>query len=256
MNAPVDPRALLVPDDETMALYRHVVAFQAHQALTDQRRVKRYRWMLGGAGAIILGLSAAVTALYPLREVVPDFIYIGHLGVTDTATALSDLPATARQAAVEAELWSYLREREHYAPSEAAQSYDIVSAMSSATVKRQYQDWANPKLNPQSPATVLGKGGAIRIYRMNGSWLTHTPDYLSGVYQIQYCRLVEPENQTASAIRMTATLQYRVVTTIPFWERVTSNPIGLIVTEYPTPEIVSPTIKLVPVPGEASPCDH
>jgi type IV secretion system protein VirB8 len=256
MSATIDTRAMLVPESETVELYRQVVAIQAQQALSARRSAKRRLWMLGGLCAVCLGQGAALTALYPLREVVPDFIYVNQMGVTDTATALSDLPATAHQAAVEAELWSYLRNREHYAASEADQSYDVVSAMSSAMVKKQYQQWANPKFNPHALASILGKDGAVRIYRINGSWLSHAPDYLSGVYQLQFCRLVEPKDQTATALRMSATLRYQVVDTIPYWERVTSNPIGLIVTEYPGPEIQSPSEKMVPAPGEVNPCDH
>jgi type IV secretion system protein VirB8 len=250
----ISTQVIAVPDTRTEDLYSRVVPLQAQQAMLWRRVAKRRQWLLGGALAACFAQAVAVTALLPLEKIIPVFIYLDQFGMPQTANAPSDLPADHRVAGIDALLWQYLRNREHYAPSEADQSYKIVSAMSAETVKQQYQKWANPKLNPQSPATKLGANGFIRIFRIDSSWVSHADDYTSGVYQIRFCRLVAPEGQTATAQRMSATLRYQLVDSIPIWERLTENYAGLIVTEYPGPEAEGTNLRLVPNPVEDNPC--
>lgn len=108
--------------------------------------------------------------------------------------------------------------------------------MSDTAVRRQYQEWANPKLNKNAPAMKLGPHGFIRIYRQDASWVAHAPDYSTGVMQIRFCRVVVPDGQPPLAQRMTEAIRYELVDRIPLWERVTTNYLGVIVTEYPGPE--------------------
>lgn len=243
-----------VPDTRLEDLYSRVVPLQAQQALLWRRTAQRRRWLLGGTLVVCFAQAIAVTALLPLEKVIPVFVYLDKFNVAQTTNAPSELPADHRIAGIDALLWQYLRNREHYAPSEADQSYTIVSAMSTEAVKQQYQKWANPKLNADSPASKLGTHGFIRTYRINSSWVSHDDDYAVGVYQIRFCRLVVPEGQTATAQRMVATLRYQLVDSIPLWERLTENYAGLIVTEYPGPETEGADLKLVASPGGENPC--
>jgi type IV secretion system protein VirB8 len=254
VSTAIDTRVVSVPDSQTEDLYRAVVPLQAQQAALWRQSARRWRWMVVGALALGLAEAVAITALLPLEKITPVFVYLDRFGAAQTTTAVSDLPADHRIAGIDALLWQYLENREHYAASEADQSYNIVSAMSVETVKQQYQKWANPALNDQSPAKKLGANGFIRVYRINSSWLSHEDDYTSGVYQIHFCRLVVPEGQTATAQRMVATLRYQLVDTIPLWERLTINYAGLIVTEYPGPETEGTDLKLVASPGGDNPC--
>jgi type IV secretion system protein VirB8 len=254
MSAAINMQVVPVTDANTEDLYRSVVPIQAQQALMFQKSSKRSRRMSHVALAVCFAEALTITALLPLQKITPIFVYLDRLGTTETATAFSDLPADHRIAGIDALLWQYLAHREHYSPSEADQSYNIVSAMSVETVKQQYQKWANPKLNPDSLATKLGAHGFVRVYRINSSWLSHADDYTTGVYQIHFCRLVVPEGQTATAQRMVATLRYQLVDTIPLWERLTVNHAGMIITEYPGPETEGSDLKLVGSPGVENPC--
>jgi type IV secretory pathway component VirB8 len=254
VNTPIDTQVVPVPESHTEDLYRSVVPLQAQQALMWRGAAKRSQRLMYAALTICFAEAIAVTGLLPLQKVTPVFVYLNKLGTTETTTALSDLPVDQRVAGIDALLWQYLANREHYSPSEADQSYGIVSAMSTQAVKQQYQKWANPKLNPASPASKLGAHGFVRVYRVNSSWLSHADDYTSGVYQIHFCRLVVPEGQTATAQRMVATLRYQLVDTIPLWERLTVNFAGMIITEYPGPETEGSDLKLVAGPGTDNPC--
>ena len=254
MSDAIDLRVVGVPASQTEDLYRSVVPLQAQQALIWRRSARRGRWLSYAALGLAFVEAIAITGLLPLEKVIPVFVYLDSFGMAQTATALSDLPADHRIAGMDALLWQYLANREHYAPSEADQSYKVVSAMSTEAVKQQYQKWANPKLNDKSPAVLLGAHGFIRVYRINSSWLSHADDYTQGVYQIHFCRLVAPESQTATAQRMVATLHYQLVDTIPLWERLTVNHAGMIITEYPGPETEGADLKMVASPGGDNPC--
>jgi type IV secretion system protein VirB8 len=250
----IDLRVVPVPDSQLEDLYRRVVPLQAQQALIWRRAAKRGRWLAYCALAVAFAEAIAITALLPLEKIIPVFLYLDKFGAAQTTTTVSELPADHRIAGMDALLWQYLANREHYAPSEADLSYTVVSAMSTEVVKQQYQKWVNPKLNSLSPASKLGAHGFIRVYRINSAWLSHADDYTSGVYQIHFCRLVAPEGQAATAQRMVATLRYQLVDTIPLWERLTINYAGMIITEYPGPETEGADLKIVSSPGDDNPC--
>ena len=254
MSDTIDVTVAPVPERRLEELYSQVVPLQAQQAMAWRRTAKWSRRMAIAAMALAFSEAVAITALLPMERVLPVFVYLDKFGVSNTANAISELPADHRIAGIDALLWQYLANREHYAPSEADQSYAIVSAMSSEVVKQQYQKWANPTLNDQSPAKKLGEHGFIRVFRINSSWLSHADDYTSGVYQIHFCRLVAPEGQTATAQRMVSTLRYQLVDTVPLWERLTVNYAGVIVTEYPGPEMEGADVKYVSGFGGDNPC--
>jgi type IV secretion system protein VirB8 len=254
VSAVIDTRVVPVPDIQTEDLYRSVIPLQAQQAKLWRQSARRWRGMVIGALALGIAEAVAITALLPLQKVMPVFVYLDKFGLPETTSAISDLPVDHRIAGIDALLWQYLKNREHYSPSEADGSYNIVSAMSVQSVKDQYQKWVNPKLNDHSPAKLLGAHGFVRVYRINSAWLSHDDDYSNGVYQIHFCRLVAPEGQTATAQRMVATLRYQLVDTVPLWERLSINYAGLIVTEYPGPEAEGSDVKLVANPGGDNPC--
>ena len=253
MSSTIDLPAVPVPAEALHDLYRHTVSMQAAQALLWRKAARRHRW--GEALLLVLctALGLAIAVILPTTRYIPVFVFTNQSGLNDTASAVSELPPTTRVAGIEAVLWQYLRDREHYAPSEADESYAIVSVLSDDPVREQYQKWANPKFNKDSPAVRLGQHGFIRIYRRNGSWVAHSSDYTDGVYQISFCRVVAPEGSTPLSQRMTATIRYQLANRIPLWQRVTTNPIGLVVTEYPGPESEDPQPHLAQL-GNEKPC--
>ena len=251
----VDQRVVALPPSQAEAHYAGVVSMQAAQARVWRDAWKRGRWRDIALTVAVVAEAVAISFLVPNQHYITIFSYLNPSGVHDTATAISTLPADQRIAGIEALLWQYLRFREHYAPSEAENSYNIVSAMSSEHVREQYQKWANPINNPKAPAITLGKTGFIRVYRENGTFIRHSADYATGVYQIRFCRLVAPEGQTPFAQRWSDTFSYQLADSIPLWERVTFNHAGLVVTEYPGPESEGAGPKTVMATGGEHPCD-
>lgn len=237
-------------------LYAGAIGLQAAQAKLWREAYNGRRWRERALMGVIVALAGAICVLVPNQHYVLVFSYLTRSGVQDTATALSTLPADQRVAGIVALLWQYVRYREHYAASEAEESYSIVSAMSAEDVKQQYQKWSNPKLNKDAPANKLGTTGFIRVYRESGSgFVKHSPDYDTGNYLVRFCRMIVPPGQTATAQRWSVNFSYQLVDTIPLWERLVLNHAGVIVTEYPGPESEGAGPKAVPAPGGGDPCE-
>lgn len=238
---------------ETFADYcRNTVSAQAIQVVQWRNTARRSTWNATMAWSLAICFAAIILSLLPLKEYVPVFVYMDANGMPSTATTISDLPSDTQVAGIESLLWNYLRHREHYSLSEAPESYDIVSALSSDAVRDMYQRWANPKLNKDAPAAKLGKQGSVRIYRRHGTWVGHDPEYRTGVFKIAYCQVTTIDGQGVYAQPKIASMRYEIFNRIPLIHRVTSNPHGVIVTEYPGPEPEGPLRAIQP--GSATPC--
>jgi type IV secretion system protein VirB8 len=234
MSAPRDdkPAPPIVPT-QTERLYAQAVSFQA----VDARRQRRYNRILSSvaAGSIVLNtaLTTAIVVMLPLKTVVPIYGFANEAGLFDTTTEISDLPPSSQVAGIEALLWNYLRDREGFAPSEADQDYDTVSKLSSDVVKAQYQGDANVKFNPQAPAKLLGPNGFIRINRLSANWIRHADDYSTGTYQIHFCRTIVRQETPPVQQRLQANITFEMLSKVPLEQRITFNPAGLVITEYP-----------------------
>jgi type IV secretion system protein VirB8 len=220
---------MIDPED----LYKQAVSFQA----VDARRARRFERLknLGLAGSMILNVAlvASVFEMLPLKTIMPVYGFTNEAGLFDTTTEISDLPPSTQVAGIEALLWNYLRDREGFAPSEADQAYDVVSKLSSDVVKAQYQGDANVKFNPQAPAKLLGPNGYIRINRLGANWVQHADDYSTGIYQIHFCRTVARQDTPPVRQRLQANITYEMLAKVPLEQRITFNPAGIVVTEYP-----------------------
>lgn len=244
--------AVPVPPSMLEEHYRGVASVQATQVLQWRKMARRSHWRETTAWIMVVALGLMNVSLFPLKEFVPVFVFTNPDGINDTATAISDLPPSVQVAGIESLLWTYVRDREHYSASEADESYAIVSALSNDIVREQYQKWANPKLNRQSPAYKLGKTGFIRIYRIDSTWISHDPDYSAGVYRVKYCQATHLEGQGVIGQVKTVPVEYRLVSKIPLVQRVTSNPHGVVIVSYPGAEELG-ALKQVQL-GSDNPC--
>jgi len=238
MNIDVTP--VPVPDSRLEDLYDKVVPVQAEQARFWRLSALRDRWGFSLAMLYSTAMTVLLLAMLPNREYVPIVLFNGPNGFQFIPTSFSDLPPSVEIANIEARLWYYLQNREHYSSSEADDSYNTVSTMSDATVRDQYQRYANPKKNKEAPANMLGKDGWIRIFYRRGAFVTHEGDYSAGVYRIDYCRVSYAQGTTMRAQPFSAVIAYRLVRRIPLLQRLTTNPDALIVTQYPGAEEQAP----------------
>jgi type IV secretion system protein VirB8 len=231
--------AVMVPSPAIERQYVETLSFEGERAQQALHRALNYGRLAAALGAICFMEAAALYMAMPLKEIVPVFIDVHKDGVVDTSESISALPASAQQAAIEAELWSYVRHREHYDFAEAAYDYDVVSGLSAPSVREEYQEAVNPK-NPDAPVNRLRQTITITLRRISGAYLTHSANYIAGTYQIRYAARVHEDGHPDTCQRMSVLFSYRPVTSIPAEERVTYNPAGIVVTSYPRPEAEAP----------------
>lgn len=225
--------AVPVPTERLEELYAGTVSYQAANA-----RKWRRRGVIGltfGAVATVTMFAEAwaIVEMLPLVRVVPVMMTMNADGSVDTHVMFSALPKDKRVAAIQASLWQYVRLRESYSFSEWRYNYDVVSAMSEPRVREQFQTWVNGK-SPNNPVIKYAKDTTETALFVGGGFLSHDDTYSSGVYQITFMQQVWTADAPQPAQRrMVVTLTYTVADNIPAMERVTMNPDGVIVTEYP-----------------------
>ncbi|HUZ62966.1 MAG TPA: VirB8/TrbF family protein [Acetobacteraceae bacterium] len=235
----INELAVPVPTSAIEKHYHQTLSFQAERARHAVQRARNYGRLAAGLGAICFMEAAALYMALPLKQIVPVFIDVHKDGVVDTSASMSALPRSTQQAAIEAELWEYVRHREHYNFAEAPYDYQVVSGMSAPAVRAQYQSAVNPK-NPNAPVNTLGKKTIISVRRISGAYLEHAPDYSSGRYQIRFAARVTEEGHPDTCQRMSVLFAYRPVASVPVTQRVTFNPAGIVITSYPRPEPEAP----------------
>jgi len=220
--------ALPVDRASLAAHFREVQSFQRERARAAQRGARAIGVVACVSIVANLGQAWTIAALLPLTKLVPVFLWVRPDGSVDSSVALSRLPPTQSDAVIDATLWSYVRLREGYSYDTARYGYDAVSALSSDSVRAEYQRWFNYP-NPQSPQVTVGQKGQIDIEHIGSARISPR------VEQIRYRRVVTITGQTPSVTTWTATLQYDAVATLPAAARLT-NPGGVIVTSYQAAE--------------------
>ena len=221
LSIPIDRAALA-------AHYKEVESFQRARA-RSARRISRV--LAAVTGIAVLGNLAqawTIASLVPLTKIEPVYLWVRPDGSVDSSIAMSRLPATQNKAVLDAALWEYVRLREGYSYDTARYAYDIVSEMSTPTVRDAYQSFFNYP-NPQSPQVKIGQKGTIEVEHISSA------DIATGVQQIRYRRIVTVAGTGANTTTWTATLQFATVTALPTAMRL-RNPGGVIVVSYQSEE--------------------
>lgn len=216
------------------AEYRQeAITFQGERARRYRNRARFAMTCAIGFFTLDLVLGYALICTVPLIRAIPVFITLNSDGSFDTKVMFSSLPNGKRVAAIEATLWQYVRERESYSFHERPYDYDVVSAMSAPAVRTAYQTWANSK-DPSNPAVKLMDKGYINVRLIDAGFTQHADDYSSGTYRVVFERkIVEESVKDPLTQRMIVSVTYALADSVPVTERITFNPVGLIVTEYP-----------------------
>ena len=204
--------------------YAAVESFQAQRAKSARRISKVLATVAGISILGNFGQAWTIAALLPLTKIVPVFLWAKPDGTIDSSATLSRLPATEKEAVINAALWEYVRLREGYSYDSAQYAYDGVSGMSSDVVRAQYQTWFNFP-NPQSPQVTVGRKGTIEIRHISSA------NIASHVQQIRYSRVVTMGTSPPSTTTWTATLQDQEITSLPLPLRL-RNPGAVIVSAY------------------------
>lgn len=212
--------------------YHEVSSFQRLRA-----RLSHYisRGLVAGLTLSLIanaGLAWAIVSMLPLTKLVPVYLLVRPDGTIDTSVSLSTMPTTASQAIIRAALWQYVKMREGYSYDTAQYNYDIVSGMSDANTRTNYQSWFNYP-NPKSPQVTVGKNGVITVKPISVALIG------PNVAQVRFERQLTMGTDAPITTTWTATLQFQQVDTIPASDRLT-NPGGLIITNYQSEEDTAP----------------
>ncbi len=214
---------------EMQRYYSEVASFQSANARRS-RRVSKLA--LGAVAALLLLvylLAGSLSYALPLVRFAPIFLWQRADGTVDAAVTTSSLPQTLDEAQIRAALWQYVRLREGYSLAEAQYDYDVVSAMSAPDVRRDYQQTHNAS-NKSSPVNKIGDKGVIRVSYIAGNLVDDR-------YTVRFAREVQIRGEPPiPPATWTATIVFRRATTVPFYDRITYNPAGIVVAAYPGAE--------------------
>ncbi len=227
-----DTGALLIKSRTLESHYRDVESFQQARARLAKRTSVAAIVVAAVLGVANLALAWTVASMLPLTKLVPVYLLIRPDGTIDSSVTLSSLPATSNQAVIRAALWDYVRLREGYAYDSAQYGYDVVSGMSSPTVRARYQSWFNYP-NAASPQVTVGRSGNITVAPISVAMLS------AHVAQIRFTRTLQMNTSKPVSTTWTATLGFRQTDSLPGSARL-SNPGGVIVTNYQSSEDSTP----------------
>lgn len=224
--------ALLAQQTALEAHYKDVESFQKAKE-RSARRMTTYALVVAAIlGIANIGLAWAVASMLPLTKLVPVYLLVRKDGTIDSSVSLSTLPPSADKAVIQAALWQYVRLREGYSYDTAQYGYDVVSEMSSPTVRQNYQSWFNYP-NPVSPQVTVGKGGNITISPISVAMLS------PHVAQVRFSRTVQIATNQPATTTWTATLEFQQVDVLNGKQRL-ANPAGVVVTNYQSSQDSTP----------------
>jgi type IV secretion system protein VirB8 len=215
---------------EGKARARQVYDYQ--KALTRMSRAVHtgMRKMTVLVSVIAVAEAGALYHVIPLVRVVPVFVPVqsdGTLGSVisvDPAVTVAGLKNSP--AAISAALWQYVRLRESYNWAEANYAWDVVSAMSTIDVRKQFQDWYI-YTNKASPQAVYGFKDAVKV-----SWAESRAD--GDRFSVTFWRqLFSDGSPSGQPQQWTCNLAFTTDYSPPIRDRLTYNPAGLAVTSYP-----------------------
>jgi type IV secretion system protein VirB8 len=224
--------ALLVQRAALESNYKDVESFQQARA-RSARRMTTYALVAAAIlGIANIGLAWTVASMLPLTKLVPVYLLVRKDGTIDSSVFLSTLPPSEDKAVIQAALWEYVRLREGYSYASAQYGYDVISGMSSPTVRQNYQSWFNYP-NPVSPQVTVGKNGNITISPISVAMLS------PHVAQVRFSRTVQIGTNQPATTTWTATLEFQQVDVLNGKQRL-SNPAGVAVTNYQSSEDSTP----------------
>jgi len=208
--------------------FREVESFQRERA-RGAKRSARVAWSLAGISLLTnVALGAAIAAALPLERLVPLYLWVRPDGTVDSASEISDLPATQSEAVIRAAVWQYVRNRESYDFADARYHYDVTSLMSAPDVRDGYQHWFLSS-NPASPQNTIGRRGQIDTAMISMSFVRPL------VALVRYGKTVLMYGGTPQKTTWTATVGFERVEKLPAAARL-SDPGGIIVTSYQNSE--------------------
>ena len=237
--------------------YAKVAARRGKQAAT------RRRWELAKTAAIIgqfavigcLGLAVARLADQYRVEVI--HTYQRDDGTVTNSAAWSSLPDAVKVNSAINVLWQYVELWEGYSSGQAERAWNIVSALSTPEVRRDYQAYAG-KDNPRAPRNVFGERDLVNVEFAGFTPVcTREPcnAETTDAYQFRFNRSERVAGVWSKPELRVATLRFRRLSDdarkrLPWWQVATFNNAGVVVWEYPGSKPEGVAARAAAQPGD------
>lgn len=222
---------VIIPAAELQRVYAERAAERAREERRQRRATLTRNGTIFAQWLVIGGLAVSVASLVPLKRVEPVFVYVRDDGTMINSRAWSDLPSSARDAAILNTLSRYVTLREGYSSGQTKEAWDTVSALSAPAVKKQFQAWYH-RDNPTSPQRVHGEKTIVHVAVTT---INKDPE-VPGAYQVYFTRTERVGGADGRTVPMVARLRIRDVSNpdaLPWWQRVNFNAPAIQVWEYP-----------------------
>lgn len=212
-----------------------------HDRQEERAFREKIAWSAAGFCAVLaLVAVAAVAMLVPLKTTEAFVIRINETtGETDIVTAVEGIKHLTHQEALD-RYWiaKYVRLREGYFYPTVKRDYKLVMLMSASTAAKEYKQYMNPTLNPNSP--ILKYRGSVEM-SVEISSISFLGDHTA---LVRFEKTIDRKNGPSTTSSWVATLQYKYRPQRPMsmQERM-KNPLGFTVGRYRVTPEVTPKLR-------------
>lgn len=193
----------------------------------ELHKSKKTAWRVATAsGAVALASVLAIAMMMPLKRVEPFVIRVDNsTGIVDVVETIKDGKTNYDEAINKYFTQLYVRYREGYSKTLAAEYYVNVGTMSSSLEQQKYYQAFNPK-NPQSPLALYGDTARIKIGIKSTSFIS------PNIALVRYTKSLERGTDKPIVTHWAATIAFKYSTAAMTEQTRAINPLGFQVTEY------------------------
>lgn len=253
---------IIIPKAELDRLYAQTQARRAKQAAKSRRWEAGKTAVIVGQFALIGALGFGVSYLAAQYRVEVVHVYQRDDGTVTNTASWSSLPESLKASSALNVLWEYVRLWEGYSSGEAQRAWNIISALSTEAVRKDYQAFASAD-NPRSPRRVYGERDLA-----DAEFVSLTPvctkdpcnAETTDALQYRFNRRERVAGVWSKPELRVVTLRFRRLSDearkrLPWWQVATFNNAAIQVWEYPgsKPEGVAGTGRSAPLPPASSP---
>ena len=231
---------IIIPKAELDRLYAQATVRRGKQA------AKSRRWEIGktavivGQSIVIVALGLGCAALASQYRIEAVYVYQRDDGTVTNSMDWSSLPDSVKANSAINTLWSYVWLREGYSSGTAQHAWNVVSALSSPDVRKEYQSWAGGE-NPRSPRRLYGERDRVDVEFVSFSPVcTVDPcnEATTDTHQFRFNRSERVNGVSAKPELWSVILRHRRLSDdarkkLPWWQVAQFNNPGIVVWEYP-----------------------
>lgn len=144
-----------VTEEQRQEYYDQVRLEEKREKRRAQRKALFNTLSVVGLVTVVGIEGISIIAMLPLQKVIPIVVYQRENGTVVSTIEWKDLPREVQEDTTVNVVWQYVQHRESWSWGNAPLAYDVVSAMSSPNVRKQFQENYDGK-NPLSPQRLYG----------------------------------------------------------------------------------------------------